>query len=489
MDGGPQCSLVSCVSRGRDVCALQRSSQFQVFRRKARGGAAHIEPRGAAEPRNNATDKVLCLLPVKVGSCRAAFSRFFYNVTAGSCSGFIYGGCEANGNNFDSQEECEAACSGVTGSVLPEDSAPAPAQPAAKAPRMAPEGPSESDPSESDPADSAPAHRTEMSAGEFAERCEAAPKTGPCEALLTRWFYNQKTGSCQSFIYGGCRGNKNNYQSEDSCKAACTGSVLPEDSAPAPAQPAAKALRMAPEGPSESDPSESDPSDSAPAQRTEMSAGEFAERCEAATETGPCRAALPRWFYNQKTGSCQSFIYGGCRGNKNNYQSEDSCKATCTGVKVLPSSKKVSAEGEGPASTAHCRLSPDCGPCRAAFTKFYYESDSASCQPFLFGGCRGNANRFDSKEECMRSCGGDGTFDGRGVSRSRWTAAFFLFATLAVISVLLLAALVFTTLRRHRLSRRTSSVSDKEELLPEPDELSSLDSLTLPEEPKPEPKA
>lgn len=52
---------------------------------------------------------------MKVGSCRAAFPRFFYDVLNQSCSSFLYGGCESNDNNFESQEECEATCSGVTG--------------------------------------------------------------------------------------------------------------------------------------------------------------------------------------------------------------------------------------------------------------------------------------------------------------------------------------------------------------------------------------
>lgn len=60
---------------------------------------------------------VRCRLPMKVGPCRAAFPRFFYNVTSGNCSGFVYGGCEANRNHFESQEECEATCSGVTGKL------------------------------------------------------------------------------------------------------------------------------------------------------------------------------------------------------------------------------------------------------------------------------------------------------------------------------------------------------------------------------------
>lgn len=53
-----------------------------------------------------------------VGSCRAAFPKYYYDVTNQTCKLFIYGGCNGNGNNFYSQEECEGACSGVTGKIL-----------------------------------------------------------------------------------------------------------------------------------------------------------------------------------------------------------------------------------------------------------------------------------------------------------------------------------------------------------------------------------
>ncbi|KAM9733220.1 thrombin inhibitor hemalin-like isoform 2-T2 [Menidia menidia] len=228
------------------------------------------------------------------------------------------------------------------------------------------------------------------------------------------------------------------------------------------------------------------PAQSGPDQDSEMSADEFAERCVAPPEAGPCRAALPRWFYSPKEG-CRRFTYGGCRGNRNNHQSQESCQATCSGVRVLPSSKKDSGD-EPAAGTAHCRLGPEPGPCRAAFTRFYWDWDSASCRSFLFGGCRGNANNFPSEELCMKGCGG-GVAGGRGSSRNRWTAAFFLFLTLAVVSALFLAALVIVMLRRRHLSRHGSSFSDQEELLPEPDELSSLDSLPIPEKVKPGPEA
>ena len=57
------------------------------------------------------------------------------------------------------------------------------------------------------------------------EHCGAEPEVGPCRASFQRWYHDRKKGSCQSFIYGGCKGNKNNYDSKESCMAACTGEI------------------------------------------------------------------------------------------------------------------------------------------------------------------------------------------------------------------------------------------------------------------------
>nr|P81547.1 RecName: Full=PI-actitoxin-Axm2a; Short=PI-AITX-Axm2a; AltName: Full=Kunitz-type protease inhibitor AXPI-I; Short=AXAPI [Anthopleura aff. xanthogrammica] len=51
-----------------------------------------------------------CLLPKKVGPCRAAVPRFYYNSDSGKCEGFTYGGCHANANNFKTKDECKNAC-------------------------------------------------------------------------------------------------------------------------------------------------------------------------------------------------------------------------------------------------------------------------------------------------------------------------------------------------------------------------------------------
>lgn len=52
----------------------------------------------------------MCSLQSKTGKCRAYFEKYYYDINTGTCEIFIYGGCQANGNNFDTEEECYARC-------------------------------------------------------------------------------------------------------------------------------------------------------------------------------------------------------------------------------------------------------------------------------------------------------------------------------------------------------------------------------------------
>jgi hypothetical protein len=53
------------------------------------------------------------------------------------------------------------------------------------------------------------------------DACNAMPESGNCEAYFERWYHDPATGLCRSFVYGGCGGNENNYQTFEECQKAC----------------------------------------------------------------------------------------------------------------------------------------------------------------------------------------------------------------------------------------------------------------------------
>lgn len=61
------------------------------------------------------------------------------------------------------------------------------------------------------------------------------------------------------------------------------------------------------------------------------------------------------------------------------------------------------ADGGAPVGSA-CELPSDSGPCDAAISMFTYNAASATCEPFIYGGCGGNGNRFETLQQCMLAC-------------------------------------------------------------------------------------
>ncbi|XP_010901360.2 amyloid-like protein 2 isoform X7 [Esox lucius] len=58
--------------------------------------------------------------------------------------------------------------------------------------------------------------------------------------------------------------------------------------------------------------------------------------CTLEAETGPCRASMPRWHFDMATRKCVRFVYGGCAGNRNNFDSEEYCMAVCKRLTAPP---------------------------------------------------------------------------------------------------------------------------------------------------------
>ncbi|XP_067300518.1 tissue factor pathway inhibitor a isoform X2 [Pseudorasbora parva] len=51
-----------------------------------------------------------------------------------------------------------------------------------------------------------------------------------------------------------------------------------------------------------------------------------------------------------------------------------------------------------------CALKKDEGPCKALKDRFYFDIDTGRCEPFEYGGCQGNANNFETQQECEEMC-------------------------------------------------------------------------------------
>jgi len=54
--------------------------------------------------------------------------------------------------------------------------------------------------------------------------------------------------------------------------------------------------------------------------------------------------------------------------------------------------------------SSFCNEQPMRGTCRAGIQRYYYNANTRNCEMFMYGGCDGNSNNFDSLAECERVC-------------------------------------------------------------------------------------
>lgn len=55
------------------------------------------------------------------------------------------------------------------------------------------------------------------------------------------------------------------------------------------------------------------------------------DRCLVKTEPGPCKHYIHKWTFNKVQGKCRTFVYGGCLGNENRFNSQIECLHYCVG--------------------------------------------------------------------------------------------------------------------------------------------------------------
>lgn len=111
------------------------------------------------------------------------------------------------------------------------------------------------------------------------DECLKPPDSEDCGDEQTRWYFDAKKNNCFIFVYGNCNINMNHFETYESCMLTCMNGPV--------------------------------------------------NICNSPALQGPCKAYEPRWAFNKLLSQCQSFIYGGCGGNENNFESKEMCEESC----------------------------------------------------------------------------------------------------------------------------------------------------------------
>ena len=53
-------------------------------------------------------------------------------------------------------------------------------------------------------------------------------------------------------------------------------------------------------------------------------------------EIGDCKEFTERWYYDDADEECRAFLFGGCGGNANNFESLEACRRRCSSVPTSP---------------------------------------------------------------------------------------------------------------------------------------------------------
>ncbi|XP_006891561.1 PREDICTED: tissue factor pathway inhibitor 2 [Elephantulus edwardii] len=180
----------------------------------------------------------------------------------------------------------------------------------------------------------------QIPAGKSLEICLLPPDDGPCRALIPSYYYDRYSQSCRRFMYGGCEGNANNFDTREDCKKACSH------------------IQKVP------------------------------QICRREVSEITCDNPREVYFFNLSSMKCEKLLSGGCLTNGNQFPDEASCMTFCT-PKRKPS---------------FCYSPKDEGLCSANVTRYYYNINHKVCETFSYTGCGGNDNNFVRLEDCERAC-------------------------------------------------------------------------------------
>ncbi|XP_024082550.1 papilin isoform X1 [Cimex lectularius] len=293
----------------------------------------------------------ICSLQRDAGPCRDFATFYFFDMQYGGCAKFWYGGCEGNLNRFKTQEECHSRCVVLPGKdacTLPKSVGACSGQHSTLAwyfdneSKRCQEFYHSGCLGNNNRFDTREQCEELCGSQDHLDECEQSLEPGPCHGQFRRWYFNKQDKTCQEFVYGGCKGTKNNFMTEAACKYRC---MRPPTTAP--------------------------------------------QECFAPKQTGNCTDKIPKWYFAMPQQKCMPFYYTGCNGNGNSFNSQEECETNCP----IPKETNI------------CTLPAVGGGCSNYTSRYYYDTAKKSCEHFYYGGCEGNENNFLTQNDCMRRCG------------------------------------------------------------------------------------
>ncbi|VDL69609.1 unnamed protein product [Nippostrongylus brasiliensis] len=296
----------------------------------------------------------VCGLPrhsgVACANSRPAVTRYYFDVTTGSCRSFQFSQCGGNANNFNSLEECEGFCLDTqcqhgqspskSANEAPADEPlrppiPTPLQNIRRAYRVGavnavcaltttntcPQSHSCMSPVVGPSAICCPVPASELS-------CNEVVSAGtPCfgrSVTIQRFYFNPSTRKCHPFQYYGCNGNGNNFQSMQSCQDHCLNALESVcGGAAALIDPNQQPQRCSATVPCPA-------GYECNSQHYCCPSSELA--CSAPMSRGNVCSGMPlrtSWYYDKTEGKCKQFAYSGCGGSANRFVSRKACISTC----------------------------------------------------------------------------------------------------------------------------------------------------------------
>uniref|UniRef100_A0A0R3WQW9 BPTI/Kunitz inhibitor domain-containing protein n=1 Tax=Hydatigena taeniaeformis TaxID=6205 RepID=A0A0R3WQW9_HYDTA len=160
-------------------------------------------------------------------------------------------------------------------------------------------------------------------------------------------------------------------------------------------------------------------------------------------DTGPCSGSYARYYYDPVEGGCRLFMYGGCLGNGNRFNTKAECEDACgtlgeiydTGTSLTKTSDVVSTQAEKvppvpaevfeemrrikimyserylvcifPLAWDFCLQHHTYGTCprpRLHLTRYFYNRKTKHCEPYFYTGCGARGNHFETKLQCDNVC-------------------------------------------------------------------------------------